>query len=219
MKKHDLLSRRILMSLVGVIVCGMGVGMFKYAAFGVDPFQSFMAGLSCAVPISFGLLYIIANLILLLFSVIFDRSKIGLATIINLTLLGYVVDWSHRALLAMNGLPSMGLRIAVMVVGLGVLGISCSFYITADLGVSTYDAVALVFHQKWPRIPFRYFRIGTDLVCVSLGVVLFLLSGQGMDRIGQVTGAGTILCACCLGPLIEYCNHHISLPLLHAHRR
>ena len=43
--KRDNLAKRIAMSLFGVIICAVSVGIFKIAALGVDPFQSFMAGL------------------------------------------------------------------------------------------------------------------------------------------------------------------------------
>ena len=33
------MKKRILMSLSGVIICAISVGVFKLAAFGVDPFQ------------------------------------------------------------------------------------------------------------------------------------------------------------------------------------
>lgn len=41
--------KRIAMSLFGVIICAISVGIFKIAALGVDPFQSFMAGGSVAM--------------------------------------------------------------------------------------------------------------------------------------------------------------------------
>ena len=212
--KQTHMQRRILMSTVGVIVCGVGVGLFKYASFGVDPFQSFMGGLAAAVPISFGLLYILVNILLLSFSLIFDRSKIGIATFINLFLLGYVVDYSHQALLHFFPHPSMLTRILVLIFGLGVLGISCSMYFVANLGVSTYDAIGLVASEKWPRLSYKYFRIATDFLCVAMGLILFLSSGKPISEIGTVAGAGTIVTALCLGPLIEWCNQHISQPLL-----
>ena len=46
------LPKRIGMSLFGVIICAISVGIFKIAALGVDPFQSFMAGLDSIVPIT-----------------------------------------------------------------------------------------------------------------------------------------------------------------------
>ncbi len=46
--------RRIAMSLAGVIICAVSVGIFKLAALGVDPFQSLTSGLDALIPIEFG---------------------------------------------------------------------------------------------------------------------------------------------------------------------
>ena len=90
--------RRIVMSLCGVLICAVSVGIFKLAALGVDPFQSLMSGLDELVPISFGTLYVIVNLILLAFTLLTDRHNIGIATFINLFLLGYVTQFSYALL-------------------------------------------------------------------------------------------------------------------------
>lgn len=63
------------MSLFGVIICAISVGIFKIAALGVDPFQSLMSGLDKLIPIPFGTLYVIVNVILLSFSLIADRHS------------------------------------------------------------------------------------------------------------------------------------------------
>ena len=68
--------KRILMSVLGVLLGGVSVGFFKLAAFGVDPFQSFMAGMDQLIPIEFGTLYVIVNGCLLAFALIFDRHYI-----------------------------------------------------------------------------------------------------------------------------------------------
>ena len=51
--KTENFGKRVFMSLFGVIICAISVGIFKIAALGVDPFQSFMAGLDALVPIGF----------------------------------------------------------------------------------------------------------------------------------------------------------------------
>lgn len=96
--QNKTLVKRILMSLFGVMTGTVSVAVFKIAAFGVDPFQTFMAGLDALVPIQFGTLYMIANAVLFLFAFIFDRHYIGIATFINLFLLGYVVEFSYDTL-------------------------------------------------------------------------------------------------------------------------
>lgn len=210
----DKKKKRILMSIIGVAVCGVSVGFFKRATYGVDPFQSLMSGLSAVLPISFGTLYVLVNICLLLFSVINDKSKIGIATLINLFFLGYIADFSHNTLLQL--LPNLGYigRAVMLIIGIVAMCIASSFYFTADMGVSTYDAVSLVMAYKWKIASFKVCRIGCDLCCVIIGLILFFLSGQNFSEIGQVVGIGTIVTAFFMGPLIEYFNVHIARPFL-----
>ena len=207
-------KKRLFMTLFGVIICAISVGIFKIAALGVDPFQSFMAGLDAAIPLDFGLLYIIANAVLLLFSLIFDRHFIGIATFINLFLLGYIPQFTYEFLQTIFVNPSMVTRVICLVVGVVIICFGSAFYMTADLGVSTYDAVALIISGTWKKGKFQYVRIITDLVCVALGVGLFLLAGGSVSAIPTIAGIGTIVTAFFMGPLIEFFNVHVARPIL-----
>ena len=212
--KRDNLPKRIAMSLFGVIVCAISVGIFKIAALGVDPFQSFMAGLDAMIPIDFGTLYMITNAVMLLFALIFDRHYIGIATFINLFLLGYITQFSYAYLQTVIIDPSLPVRVLCLVVGVVIICFGSAFYMTADLGVSTYDAVALIIVNTWKKGKFQYVRIITDLVCVILGVTLFLLSGGKVSSIPTIAGIGTIITAFFMGPLIEFFNVRIARPIL-----
>ena len=203
--------KRILMSVLGVVICGISVGMFKHAALGVDPFQSLMSGLDAVIPIRFGTLYVIANLILLSFALMFDRHKIGLATLINLFLLGYIAEFSQDCCRAV--FPTMGLggRLALLAVAIVIMCLASAFYFTADLGVSTYDAVSLIWSESQSRIPFRYCRIICDSVCVAAGS---LLCTAGNVKVAGVVGIGTVVTAFFMGPLIEFFNRKVAIPFL-----
>ena len=213
MKKKNL-GKRIAMSAFGVIICAVSVAIFKIAAFGVDPFQSFMAGLDSLVPIKFGTLYVITNAVLLLFALIFDRHYIGIATFINLFLLGYITKFTYDFLKTLIVDPSIPVRIACLVIGVVIICFGSAFYMTADLGVSTYDAIALIIVNTWKKGKFQYVRIITDLVCVLIGCSLFLLSGGKLSKIPTIAGIGTIITAFFMGPLIEVFNVHIARPFL-----
>lgn len=208
-------TKRILMSVIGVLVCGVSVGFFKRAAFGVDPFQSLMSGLDALIPISFGTLYVIVNALLLLFSLFADRHYIGIATVINLFLLGYVAQYSHEFLL--NVFPDLQIagRLVCLMIGIVTLCLASSFYFVADLGVSTYDAVSLIVSETWKVGKFRYCRIISDLVCVLLGSGLYLLSGGGWKGLLEIVGIGTIITAFFMGPLIEVFKIHVARPFLY----
>lgn len=209
-----MLKKRIAMSLFGVIIGGICVGLFKLAAFGVDPFQSFMAGLDAVIPISFGTLYMIVNALLLIFSLIFDRHYIGIATFINLFLLGYVTQFSYHIFQIIFPEPAIWLRAILLVIAIVVICFGSAFYITADLGVSTYDAIALIIVNTWKKGKFQYVRIITDLVCVVIGVGLFLLSGAKWSQVPTIAGVGTIVTAFFMGPLVEFFNVHVTRPML-----
>lgn len=202
------------MSLFGVIICAISVGVFKIAALGVDPFQSFMAGLDKLIPLDFGLLYIIVNALLLIFALVFDRHYIGIATFINLFLLGYITQFSYQFLQTVIVEPSIFVRAACLLVGVVVMCFGSAFYMTADLGVSTYDAVALIIVNTWKKGKFQYVRIFTDIVCVILGAALFVLGGGKISAIPTIAGIGTIITAFFMGPLIEFFNVHVARPLL-----
>lgn len=207
-------TRRILMSLCGVLICAVSVGIFKIAALGVDPFQSLMSGLDALIPIPFGTLYVIVNVVLLSFSLIVDRHNIGIATFINLFLLGYITDFTYNWLQTVIIDPSLFVRALCLTVGVVVICIGSALYMTADLGVSTYDAVAIVLSGKWKLGKFKYCRIATDLVCVIAGCAIFLMAGGQWSQIPTIAGVGTIITAFFMGPLIEFFNAKIARPLL-----
>lgn len=199
---------------MGVMIGAVSVAIFKMAAFGVDPFQSFMSGIDQLIPISFGTLYVIVNAVLLAFSLIFDRHYIGIATFINLFLLGYVTEYSYKFLSWLIPEPNFILRILFLIAGIVIICIGSSIYITADLGVSTYDAVALIMANKWKIGKFKFIRVCTDLCCVVLGVAMFLIAGGTFKAVPAIAGIGTIITAFFMGPLIEFFSEHIAKKML-----
>lgn len=208
-------KKRIFMCVFGVFICGISVGFFKRAAFGVDPFQAFMAGLDALIPVGFGTLYVIANLCLLMFSLFANRHYIGLATVINLSVLGYVAQYSHEFLLKWFPDLQIGGRVLFLILGIIIMCLASSFYFVADLGVSTYDAVALIIVNTWKIGKFRYVRILCDLVCVLLGIVLYIAAGGKISGISAIVGAGTIITAFFMGPLIDFFNIYVATPFLY----
>ena len=206
--------RRIAMSLAGVLVTAISIGAFKFSSFGVDPFQSFMSGIDTLIPIDFGTLYVIVNAVLLIFAVVFDRHYIGIATFINLFLLGYVVDFSQTVIEVLFPAPTLLTRVALFLFGFVFLCFGSSLYMTADMGVSTYDAIALICVHRWKLGRFRIVRIATDFLCILFGIGMCLLAEGTANELTSFLGIGTILTAFCMGPLIDIFNRSVSVPIL-----
>lgn len=206
--------KRVCMTTFGVIVCAISVGIFKIAALGVDPFQSLMAGLDKLIPIDFGTLYVIVNVALLSFALFADRHYIGIATFINLFLLGYITDWTYKYLQTVIVDPSIGVRVACLLIAIVIICFGSAFYMTSNLGVSTYDAVALIISNTWKIGKFQYIRIITDVICVVLGGIIFVSGGGEVREIPTIIGVGTIITAFFMGPLITFFNNKFAIPFL-----
>ena len=129
-------------------------------------------------------------------------------------MLGYITQWTYDFLQTVIVNPNIYVRILCLVVGIVIICIGSALYMTADLGVSTYDAVALIISKTWKKGKFQYVRIVTDLICVILGCALFLLAGGAVKDIPTIAGVGTIITAFFMGPLIEFFNVKIARPLL-----
>lgn len=222
LKNHfikDQMGKRLIMCVLGVTVCAMSVSFFKRAMLGVDPFQSLLAGLDLLVPISFGTLSMILNALFLVGGMLMDRHYVGIGTFMVLFLSGYVVDFSTNLLTKLLPDPNLPVRILCLIIGIVVMCIAAAFYTTADLGVSAYDQIALILANTLHWGPFRFVRIGTDFVCVALGVTLFFLAGGKFSGIGAVIGVGTIAAAFFMGPLIDLFNRKLAGPILREHKK
>jgi uncharacterized membrane protein YczE len=102
----------------------------------------------------------------------------------------------------------------ILLIAIVILCLSSALYFTADLGVSTYDAVALVWSQRQSKIRFAYCRVICDLICVALGIALLLIAGKNFAEIFGSVGIGTIITAFFMGPLITFFNVHVAQPML-----
>ncbi len=194
-------QRRIAMTIAGVLISGFSVGIFNFSLFGMDPFQVLAHGLWNLSSIGYGTFYMIINLVMLIGIFFLDKTKIGLGTVINIFLLGYVVEFSSWLFNTAIPDPSFILRSAALVVGILIISFGSALYFTGNMGVSTYDAVALLMSEK-KIAKFQYCRIATDLVCTITGFAL-----------GATVGVGTLVTALFMGPIIAFFNRTVAIPL------
>ena len=214
MKKKMIVSdkrfmRRLVMTIFGVLLCSIAIGFFKCSMFGVDPFQCFAQGSWGRLfgQFSYGSYYAVLSLVLLVVDLFLDKHYIGIATFINMFLTGYIVDFSANIISGIFPEPGILVRLLLLTTGVVVICLSSSLYMTSDLGVSVYDAIPIVISDR-KKIPFRFCRIGCDVICVIIGTLCGLLPGPG-----------TLITAFFMGPLIEFFNNHISRPLLYGKKQ
>lgn len=188
--------RRIIMMLAGQTLCAVSVGILQFADFGMDPYNSGVLGLWHLLHLlDYGTFSLIVCIVLLTIDLIFlDRKRIGIGTIYNMFIMGYVIEFTNWALRTLMPHPSIGVRILFMILGLALLCYSSSMYHVADMGVSPYDCIPLSISER-VRFRFRTVRLTSDCIMVVIGLI-----GH------QMPGVATIITALCLGPFIEFFN-------------
>lgn len=193
---------KIGMSVVGLLIAGFSVGLFKYSNFGTDPFQIFVEGIHSKTTLSYGLVYALINALVILFVFICNKRYIGIATVLNLFLIGYVVEFCQIILQLLIPSPDLVIRIVLLAIGFIFLCLGTALYITADLGVSPFSAISLIMADK-KIAKFEYCRIFTDVACVVVGFFMH-----------ATIGIGTVISAFIMGPFIAFFRRTISDPLL-----
>lgn len=192
------------MSFIGVIVTGFCVGAFQCANLGADPFTCFVTGIANLFHSQYSTFYIIVTGLLLLGVFLVEKHYIGIATIFNLLGIGIAADFMKGILNSVCPAPEMGARIAMMLFGILGSCFSASLYFTADLGVSAYDAWALIAAYKYKLAAFRVCRIICDCICVGVGFAC-----------NVTIGIGTLITALFMGPVVQWFNTHMSEPFLY----
>lgn len=208
----SLFLRRLVMSVGGVMLSSAAVGFFKCSLFGVDPFQCFAMGSwgKLAPSMAYGTCYMLLSLVMLAAVFFLDRHYIGIATFLNMFLTGYVVSFSQSVINRFAPEPGLLTRAVFLLIGVVVMCFASSLYMTSDLGVSVYDAAALVLSDRQSRVPFKFCRVFTDLLCVTIGTLCVLAGAKD----GQLPGLGTLITAFFMGPLVDFFNRTVAQKLL-----
>ena len=176
--------RRLPRLLLGLVLCGMGVAAMVRARMGLGPWDVFHQGLSDRTGIPIGTVGILVGFVVLL-AWIPLRQRIGLGTLVNIVVIGLVID----AILAVTTDPSAyGVRAALMVAGPLLVGLGCGLYIGAGLGAGPRDGVMTGLTAR--GVPTWIARTGIELSALAAGWLL-----------GGTVGVGTVWFALAIGPV------------------
>lgn len=207
MKKGNI-YKRILMMLIGNVILGTGAGMLRAADFGVDPYQCFVLGIDKALKLGYGTTFVIVNAVFLVLMLILARKMLNVGTLVNMFFLGYIIDFSYSMCMKITSSPSFFVRVVYFIVSILLITFSSAVIYTADMGVSTYDWIALKTAEVQKKVSFKWCRVGTDLVCVIVGLVFSI-----------IPGIGTIVTAFLLGPLVSFFRTYCSEPFLYGRNK
>jgi uncharacterized membrane protein YczE len=191
------LGSRVLQLMVGLTLYGVSLAMMVESHLGLDPWDVLHDGVAKRLPLSFGTVVIVAGaLVLLLWWPL--RQMPGFGTVANVVVVGVASD---LALMALEQPASTQGRWALLLSGIVLNGVAGALYIGAQLGPGPRDGLMTGLVRR-TGASVRVVRTSIELSVLAVG---FLLGGT--------VGAGTVLYALAIGPLLQVFLPHFVVPL------
>lgn len=208
---------RYIIIVVSMMLNGLGVGLMRISCMGTDPFNSMNYSFSDFFHVPLGTMVILVSCLLLGLSFFTMKSSLGFGTVANMMLLGTSADlWVHfitKAVgheISFTGMEALPLRMVLVCTGILCMIFFNSFYISANLGMSPYDALGFIIEKLSGGFPFKWARVVTDVVCVAAA---FFVAGKSGSQ-WELIGIGTIIMAFGTGPLLAFFKKHIAQPFV-----
>lgn len=172
---------------------GIGVALFLYSGWGVDPASVFELGVANVAHISYGTASALINVIILAIVFVIDKSYINISSVIAIFGIGYTADFVRMFLNMLNlGDLNPIVKIVLIVLGLMIMAIGIATYIRADLGVGAIDLISEIISRKG-NFQYRIVRVIGDISFVVIGFFL-----------GGTVGIGTVVAAFMTGPAVQF---------------
>ena len=181
--------------VLGLVLFGVGIAMFVLGDLGLPSWDVFHQGVSERTPISIGVAVILTGAVLLI-ALLFLREPIGIGTILNVLLIGLVMD----GMLAVLDPPGhMAARLAYTLGGPVVVAVASGLYLGVRLGPGPRDGLMTAMARR--GITVWKARFGVEATVLVAG---FLMGGT--------VGFGTIWFLITIGPFVQIALRLLSVP-------
>lgn len=179
--------RRLAQVVFGLTLFGTGEGLVVASELGNSPWSVFAEGLEVQTPLTIGAATLLISAVVLLLWIPLGERRLGLGTVLNALIISLMIDVT---LWALPDLHLIGVRWALLLGGIALVGVGSGLYLTADLGPGPRDGLMTGIHARtgWPIFAVR---TGIEASAVAIGWAL-----------GGTVGAGSLLFALLVGPAV-----------------
>jgi len=179
-------TKTIVYLILGLTLFGLGEAIMIASGGGVSPWTVLAQGIAGRMGWSIGFTTMVVSLSVLILWIPL-RRKPGLATILNVLIIAFMIDFSLPLLPSPQYLTLQLLQAAF---GVLVVGLASGVYLTANLGAGPRDGL-MTGLQAVTGLSIAWIRIAIEVTVVSIGWYL-----------GGVVGVGTVLFALGIGPCV-----------------
>ena len=183
--------KKIVLSLTGGALIGIGAGTILYAGIGGDTVTVFQDGLHALFNISYGQTSRIYNVVFVVLALIFARKYSGIGTVLSALVIGYAIDISNSLWLLTKLNTGFITGLIIFLIGLVIYAMGIALLIKCDAGMNCLDAL-LYRLMDVTGFKYKYLRIAADVILTVTGCLM-----------GGVFGIGTVIAVFLTGPLVE----------------
>ena len=187
--------RNIALMLTGVVGMGICLSLLLKVGYGTDTSSFMNSSIAARTGITLGTVMVSMNAIQLIVQIIWGRRFIGIGTIVNMTVIGYIADFctmleeSHLPSFLFSLQPYRSLTFAIALI---FFLISAALYMNSETGLAPYDAIPTIISSA-AHLPFFAVRIAWDLLAIAIGIA----SGGHLPL-------GTVILAFTIGPTVSW---------------
>ena len=204
MTKQDLRENRtpgaillnMVLAAVSLFVNGFGVYLTVHANIGAGPWDVLNLGVSKTLGILYGTASVAISFTILIIDVLM-REPIGIAMVIDAIVVGKTVDLFNRIDIVPVPKTLAG-GVVMMLIGLVVIAYTQFTYMAAALGCGPRDTLLVGLAKRLKRLPIGAVSIGLLSLATLIGWLL-----------GGPVGVGTLICAFCAGPIMQFSFHTV----------
>src|SRR5829696_7650222 len=167
---------RLARLMLGLVLFGAGEALLVASELGNSPWTVLAEGVALQSALAVGTATVVVSFIVLLLWIPL-RQRPGLGTILNALVVGLAID--ATLLLLPDDLP-LALRVALVPLGVAMVGVGSGFYLTSLLGPGPRDGLMTGLHRA-TGLSLRVVRVGIEITAVAMGFVL-----------GGTVGVGTV---------------------------
>ncbi|GCF93509.1 hypothetical protein NRIC_14000 [Enterococcus florum] len=189
------LVKQFTLAVAGTIFAAVGIRLIVLSGSGADAISTLVLGLMQHVPFQFGTLSMLFNILVLTAIYFYDRSLIGIGSIINGFGVGFVLNLMDAAEVLQTIPASM--TYPSVILGTVIFGTGTAIYLLAHAGSAAYESLMIVIQ----RLTKRSVKVSRILLDGSFFLTGYLLGGT--------IGFGTVIVLLLTGPSLEIALNHL----------
>ncbi len=186
--KSDL--QRVPRLLLGILILSFGIYLTKLAYIGLSPWSVLHDGIGIVLDVSFGNVTIFLGIIILVFSMIFLKTKVGIGTLLNILIAGNLINLFE--MIYLETLDNLFTRIIIFAFGLLFTTFGRSLYISSNLGQGPRDGL-FVGLARLTRFQVKHIKPAIEATVLLIGILL-----------GGNFGVGTVVLVFTSGYLVQF---------------